>query len=598
MPTKDTIEIDVNVADGGKSLKSLKSDFASIQTELDGLTPGTQKYIDTLKRLGAVKDQIGDLRAEIAAFAGTDAKVAAFGNVISGVASGFQAAQGAAALFGSQSEDLQKTLLKVQAAASLAQGIQGFTAMGDSLKVAGNVAKNLITQIVGVETVTKTAAIAQRVWNAVMAANPIGLLIAGLAAAAGAIYALTKAFEDNATAADKAVEAAGRLKAQNDELIKGIDNQITALSGLKSNEEEIIKLEEQRFELAIQAAKAQFAASAQKAKEQENDLSFNQEIISGILEVGGIQDARAAVQKSNSAETRKAAKEQYDELKKLEADYSAFHNRQKQKEIDDDKNAYEKRKKQLEELGELRFQAYKKQQEQDNQEQAASDYLGQLEVENEKKKQAAIAETNRIQIELNQAAADSKKKADDEAAAEKQKSDEAELQAQENAINSISSLSQGYYALRLRAAKGSAVEEQKIRKQQFAVDKAFNIARAIQDGIRSVQAALTIPPPGGQILAAVNAGIAAGNVAKIAATEFNTGGGGSIEAPALNTATGTFVQNSGTVTQSNNTTQLNQDGSVANGQKVAVPIKAYVVESEAAATTKRLNKLDNQSKIG
>lgn len=597
MPTKDTLEIDVNVGEGVKSMKTLKAEFAAMQTELDGLTPGTQKYIDTLKRLGAVKDEIGDLKAEIQAFAGTDAKVAAFGNVIGGIASGFQAAQGAAALFGAESEDVQKALLKVQAAAALADGIKGIAAMGDSLKVASNVAKQLITQILGVETVTKVAAAAQRVWNAVMAANPIGLLIVGITALAGAIYGLTKAFEDNATEADKAAAAAARLKSQNDELIKNIDNQITALSGLKENEEEIIRLKEKSLQISIQTAKTEFLAASDKIKEQEKELGFFDSITAKSLELVGMENAREALTKANSAESRKLAKEKYDEFNKLEAEYTKFTNEQKQKQIDKDKEAYQKRKDNLEKIGEQNFQNYQKELQQQKDEEAQSEYLDNLEKEKQKKQQEYDAEQARIRMELDQSIADSKEKIRLENEEKEKQSNEAITQAEQKGIEALTSLSAGYFAFRLRAAQGNEAEELKIRKRQFAVDKAFNIARAIQDGIRSVQAALTIPPPGGQILAGINAAIAAGNVAQIAATEFN-GGGSSASAPSFSGGNANFSQAPNISPASNNRTALNEDGTVANGQKTMGPIQAYVVESQSAATTKRINKLTNQSKIG
>jgi len=157
-------------------------------------------------------------------------------------------------------------------------------------------------------------------------------------------------------------------------------------------------------------------------------------------------------------------------------------------------------------------------------------------------------------------------------------------------------VSAAFFAFKLRGAKGNAAEELKIRKQQFAVDKAFNIARAIQDGIRSVQAALTIPPPGGQILAVVNATIAAANVAKLAASQFEGGSTGDIGSVNVSTP-GTFTQapNVGGG-GGNNQTALNADGSV-NKQSQPSVIKAYVVESESAEVSKRVNKLSEQSKI-
>jgi hypothetical protein len=56
-------------------------------------------------------------------------KFEAIGKVVGTMANGFAAAQGAAALLGSESEDLQKAMLKVQGAMALAQGVAGFKDM-------------------------------------------------------------------------------------------------------------------------------------------------------------------------------------------------------------------------------------------------------------------------------------------------------------------------------------------------------------------------------------------------------------------------------------------------------------------------------------
>ena len=97
----------VDLGEGAKSLKTLKTEFKEAQMELDGLTSGTEDYVKALQKLGKIKDDIGDLNAEIKAFS-PEGKVQAFNSVIGGVASGFQAATGAAALFGGENKELQR----------------------------------------------------------------------------------------------------------------------------------------------------------------------------------------------------------------------------------------------------------------------------------------------------------------------------------------------------------------------------------------------------------------------------------------------------------------------------------------------------------
>ena len=641
MATKDTIEIDVNVGEGVKSMKTLKKEFAEMQTELDGLVPGTQKYIETLQRLGAVKDEIGDLKAEIQAFAGTDAKVAAFGNVIGGVASGFQAAQGAAALLGAESEEVQKALLKVQAASALADGIKGITAMGDSLKVAGNVAKQLITQIIGVDTYTKIVTVSTRIWNAVMAANPIMLIVAGIGLLVGAFFALDKAFSDNRTEAEKLEDAYQAQKKASEELIASIDNEILALSGLKSNEEEILRLRKLRLDQSISLAKQGREAAEAQVAQDEKELGFLYELAASYNELMGQEGIRHALTKANSAESRKLLQERTAEEKKAIAEKQQFENEQKQKAIDEAKAAADKAKQEAKIAADkakaaaekkkqndlANAEQYRKEQAAfiayeidalqgkiDEQEQIIAEQqistkiaLGiaapeeidaynkllrerkQKEKEQDDKDWADARETaNKLSAEADQKAADAKA-ADDEKL----------KQAEEKSLEALQGISDAFFAHKLKSAKGNEAETLKIQKKAFEVNKAFSVARAIQDGILSVSGALANTGtlgPGAIALAAVNGVIAAANVAKILATQFE--GGSATDTGSVNVSTpGTFTQapNVGGG-GGNNQTQLNADGSV-NKQSQPSVIKAYVVESESAEVSKRVNKLSEQSKI-
>lgn len=173
-------------------------------------------------------------------------------------------------------------------------------------------------------------------------------------------------------------------------------------------------------------------------------------------------------------------------------------------------------------------------------------------------------------------------------------SENAKLQARKIGLDAAQGLSQAFFQTQLNGAKGNAAAELKIRKQMFEVDKAFNVARAVQDGIRAVQAALTIPPPGGQILAVANGALAAANVAKILSTQFD-GGAQNIDVPNVSLPTGgggqtpntfqppTFVQQS---------TQLDD-----NGNPINQPIQAVVAETQVTSVQNRVSRLYRQSRI-
>ena len=140
MAEKKVIEIDIE-----SNLGSLKSQLREAQAEVVSLSDKfgatSKEAAEAAKRAAELKDRIGDAKALTDAF-NPDAKFNALSSSIGGVLNGFQAYEGALGLIGVENEDLQKTLLKVQSAMALSQGIQGLAEAKDSFVQLGAVVKN------------------------------------------------------------------------------------------------------------------------------------------------------------------------------------------------------------------------------------------------------------------------------------------------------------------------------------------------------------------------------------------------------------------------------------------------------------------------
>ena len=127
-----------------------KPDFKSMKSEIKELTIQAQQAVMAFgefspeaqraeQALAEARDRMDDFNDRVAAV--NPDKFAQINTVVTGVARGFQAAQGAMALFGNQSEDLEKTLVKLQGAMALAEGLEGlgkvnqqFTALANTIK--------------------------------------------------------------------------------------------------------------------------------------------------------------------------------------------------------------------------------------------------------------------------------------------------------------------------------------------------------------------------------------------------------------------------------------------------------------------------------
>ena len=587
-----TFEIDVNTGDSVKSLSDLRNEFKDIQKQLSGLTPGTEEYVNALKKLGQVKDDIGDLKDEINAFAGADKKIAAVTNVVGGLAGGFQAAQGAAALFGADNEALNETMVKLQATMAITQGIQGLAGMGDSLKVVGNLLKSTT-----VGTYLLTAA--QKLYNLALKDNPIGWLIAGLTALVGVIALVVNAMGDETEAMEKSIK----------QREKELDLMNEAAEKLKA---------ENKFRLDLAAAQGKSAAElaaineAQSANEIKSIDKRVQALKQEILERSNLMKQRDGeelkkLQEANSKsldEMKKLATERLNiqnslkiEAAKIETDINKdAQEKAKQAKEKAEKDAEERRKRIEEEqkwLLESNREALRRQAEMNKEFEYA---------QKKKQEEADKLEAERIEAEIQaeQKRLDKQKADRLKAAEDYKKAKEQEVQLTIQGLTAIQSLTDAF-----------AGKSQESQKRAFQIKKAASLAQATIETYQAAQSAyasqMTIPTPDAPIRANIAAAIAIASglarVAVIAKTKFEGGGAGATGGGGGGNL-GSFSQGGGGqppqgLTAQNTVTQLNPDGSVAGqGERNAAPMKAYVVESESRAVTERVNKLSNNSKIG
>jgi hypothetical protein len=155
------------VRDASKSLKTqLKEAQLQVAVLSDKFGATSKEATDAAKAAGILKDKIADAKDLTDAF-NPDAKFNSLSASIGGVLNGFQAYEGAMGLIGVESEDLQKTLLKVQSAMALSQGIQGALEAKDSFVQLGAVVKTAFT---GMTAASKAFLV-----------TGIGALIAGVA---------------------------------------------------------------------------------------------------------------------------------------------------------------------------------------------------------------------------------------------------------------------------------------------------------------------------------------------------------------------------------------------------------------------------------
>jgi hypothetical protein len=308
MAEKKVIELDLQ-----SNLGSLKSQLKQAQQEVQVLSDRfgatSKEAVNAAKQAAILKDKIGDAKALTDAF-NPDAKFKALSGSLQGVAGGFSVVTGAMGTFGAQSEAVEQTLLKVQSAMALASGAQAVGESIDSFKQLGAVLKaNSIIQK-GVNIVTAA-------YNAIMAANPVMAIVAGIAALIAIGYKLITMFQESVAVNDKAAAATKRNTAELNKQIIANDRASESLKTKNGHEYNMAKASgasaEALRKLALKHADEEIALEKASLATARNTYEKEQNTLASYKNAG-VSDELIAKQRELVVEARKNLKEEYKDL--------------------------------------------------------------------------------------------------------------------------------------------------------------------------------------------------------------------------------------------------------------------------------------------
>lgn len=565
--------LEVDGSKAGKSLSDLKKEFKEGQAELSKLTKGSKEYVQQLEKLGRVKDDISDLNTEIKAF-NPEGKVQAFGKVVSGLAGGFSAAQGAVALFSNGNKDLEKTLVKVQAAMAFSQGIQGLVGLGDAFKVVGNIIKaNPIFLIVSIVAAIGTAlfALKDKIGIVGDAFDFLGKII-------GTVVQSIKDFTDwigiSSFAMDEYSEkTVNNLKKVGDSLVDKYDKEIKLAQAAGKNTEELEKKKQEaiiktaRLEamILIETAKARGEFTDEENKriseliKKVSDASFEVQLIN-VKEKKAIEDSNKKLSEKNKQELDKRVEDQRTHAREIEKIWQeSIYNRQQQ-EINSSYQTAEQKQIILDAELNAQNEAFS----------GAAEFQSTVKVENMERFNALDREGAANSLAISQATNDG-----------------------------LQSLSDLFFMVKSRNLQKGSAEELRAAKQQFKINKALAITTATIQGVQAVLAAYSsgsaIPVVGavtGPLFAALAGVTVAANIAKISNAKFNESGSGGGSVGAIPSPSAPSIS-----PPTQGSTQLNSDGTVKNTQQQQPVIKAVVVETDITSKQKNIVSIQEKSKL-
>lgn len=414
---------DAKKADG--SFVNLRKELKNLTVQLQNLDPASKEFETVAKRAGQIKEQMRGVADAI-----NDADPEKFGGkfqrTAEGIAGAFSAVTGAQALFGQQSEEIEKQMLKVQGAIALTQGISAMKELrNDATDLAGSIKNKVVTafqslnasQIANAQA-TGTMTTLQKAYNVVIGSSTGALKGFKLALASTGIGALILALGYLITNFDKlkGSMSKGLTTAKNFETSTSRQAQAArdatdnfseyerTLRRLGYTEEEINSKRKARYKDAIEKTQKEIAASKEVYKEQLKNLKivegfdkwgFN---ATGRLLFGDEEDAKAQQQKIKDlrANLEKLKNDQFDSQQQVKEDRKKDIEDQKQKQKEANQEAVRSAKERRERL--------KQEQEKEAQEQLAlrrkiTDLLiANIKDDNEREK-AALAEKQKRELE-------------------------------------------------------------------------------------------------------------------------------------------------------------------------------------------------------
>jgi hypothetical protein len=291
-------------------LRSLKNELSLLEASGKG---GTAQFRQLTLEAARLEDQIGDTRARVANLASDTFKFDAAVQATQGLAAGFEIAQGAAALFGAESEDLQKALLKVQAATAIANGVQQIS----NLLLEESKIKTLVltNAQAAYATVVGTSTGALKAFRIVLAASGIGLLVVGLIALVENFDKVKRALENSIPGFKQVADGIGFVIDKTKEFIGVSDKQSgpSALDKYLKAEQRKVDASTRAVERRIQLAQAEGRdTSALEAEKEKIFLDFAQRKLTALekneaaLRTVGVDTAELQIELETEVADRRA----------------------------------------------------------------------------------------------------------------------------------------------------------------------------------------------------------------------------------------------------------------------------------------------------
>jgi hypothetical protein len=584
----------------------------------------SQEAVNAAKKVATLKDTLQEA-GETAQLFDPGRKFQAFAGALNATAGGITAFQGALGLIGVESENVEKSLLKVQSALALSQGLSTITdSVKDFQRLAAVIQSvTLFQKAYQLATIAATAI--QRAFGVAVAGTGVAfralrgaILATGIGALTIGIGVLVSKIMDWANSASEAEKAQNKLAESTKTMNQDIGNQISVLSALGGKEREIYNLRLRQNENELNVLRNKLKTTGKLNEEelaQFKKLKTDKEVLD-IQESNRInkdaEDETKKRQEENSkvVEDRKARnKEIQDADKQLREQAIKISDEIFLSEIEDEREKEEVK------LA-LEFERAKKDIENSVGTQAAKNEallllqtqydLQRKEIQQQRAAEEVDILTNKLfaEVQAEQEASDAKIKASQDELDAITNNLLAEVEAEEKASKAkvqIAEYESQFKKQQLDEVGNALQNLSAIAGKETAAGKALGIATALINTYQGASEALkqksTLPSPFDVIakVANVAAIVATGikTVRAITAVEVPGGGGAGVKSPTVSSLSGSApiipsapLVNTRTQLDS---TSIQQLGSATN--------RSYVLESDVTNSQERIRRINRAARL-
>ena len=321
------IEIKSNAPQVEKETTSLRQQVRELRKEMESCAVGSEEYNDALAKLATTTHDFKDQQEAIRNSAGDlGTALSNIQGVTTGIVSGFSAVNAIMTLTGSNTEDLQKAMVSLQAGIALVQGMEGLEGLPKQINATVTSLKSLFTATTKetaatgalatsqgfLATVTKGVSNAFKGLKTALLSSGIGGILVLIGALGTAMTALVGVIRNNLQAENEFKETNDKLNESFATQNEALDLQIKYMQADGASTQEIIEAKRKLVQQQKAETEAALANAQARLSQLKNDSAWTK-----------FWKGENKVIKELEKETIPALQATLDKLNKQEANFTA-----------------------------------------------------------------------------------------------------------------------------------------------------------------------------------------------------------------------------------------------------------------------------------